>query len=393
MAGHVFVSYSRKDQAYARKLANELRWRDFEVWMDDRIDYGDRWWRTIVQAIRTCAAFVVVMTPDSERSEWVEREVMLALDEEKPIFPLLLRGEKNPLIGNRHYADVTDGQMPPQDFYDRLGQVLRTVGVPMPETSGVSPRPPARHPFEPEMILIPAGEFLMGSDPSVDKDVREDEQPQHTLHLPDYYLAKTPVTQAQYAAFVQATVHRVPYVDANWAKPYNWSESTPPRGKEDHPVVLVSWHDAVTYCRWLAEVTGKPYRLPSEAEWEKGARGTDGRIYPWGSQWDVKWCNAFGSGKGGTTSVEAYPQGASPYDLLDMAGNVWEWTRSIHNKGYPYVPGDGRENLRSRGARVLRGGSWDDDDRAARCANRGWGGTDAREADLGFRVVVSARSP
>jgi glycine cleavage system H protein len=129
MANHVFISYSRKDQAYARQLENELRGRGFEVWMDDRIDYGDRWWRTIVRAIRTSAAFILVMTPDSEESEWVEREVMLTLDEDKPLFPLLLRGNKNPLIGNRHYADVTGGQMPPQDFYDRLRRVCRALGV------------------------------------------------------------------------------------------------------------------------------------------------------------------------------------------------------------------------------------------------------------------------
>jgi formylglycine-generating enzyme required for sulfatase activity len=127
---------------------------------------------------------------------------------------------------------------------------------------------PARQPIEPEMVLIPAGKFLMGSDPSVDKNARDNEQPQHTLHLPDYYLAKTPVTNAQYAAFVQATYRR---------QPEGWEHGKPPSGKEDHPVVHVSWHDAVAYCRWLSEVTGRPYRLPSEAEWEKGARGTDGR--------------------------------------------------------------------------------------------------------------------
>ncbi len=421
MAAHVFVSYSRKDQAYARKLANEFRRRDFEVWMDDRIDYGDRWWRTIVQAIRTCAAFVVVMTPDSERSEWVEREVMLTLDEEKPLFPLLLRGKKNPLVGNRHYADVTDGQMPPQDFYDRLGQVLRALGVlestpleresvrptrqaPLPVVEPEAVRPAVMErsqPFEPEMILIPAGEFLMGSDPRKDKRADDDEQPQHTLYLPDYYLAKTPVTQAQYAAFVQATGHRAPNVNENWAEPYNWSRSTPPRGKENHPVVLVSWRDAVAYCNWLAEITGKLYRLPSEAEWEKGARGSDGRIYPWGNRWDAKRCNTSEGGKVGTTPVGAYPQGASPDGLLDMAGNVWEWTRSLWGEDlskpsfrYPYDTADGRESLDAPNGigRVLRGGSWHYGRRGARCACRDRSNPDLRNRIVGFRVSASPGS-
>jgi formylglycine-generating enzyme required for sulfatase activity len=134
-------------------------------------------------------------------------------------------------------------------------------------------------------------------------------------------------------------------------------------------VVLVSWHDAVAYCNWLAEVTGKPYHLPSEAEWEKGGRGSDGRIYPWGNQWDAKRCNSEEGSKGGTTPVGAYPHGASPHGLLDMAGNVWEWTRSLWGEDwqkpsfkYPYDPDDGREDLNAPASvcRVLRGGSWYD---------------------------------
>ena len=92
----------------------------------------------------------------------------------------------------------------------------------------------------------------------------------------------------------------------------------------------VSWYDVVTYCRWLSKVTGKPYRLPSEAEWEKAARGSEGWIYPWGNEWDEKLCNSLEGGKGGTSPVGMYsPAGDSPYDCADMAGNVWEWTRSL----------------------------------------------------------------
>ena len=257
-----------------------------------------------------------------------------------------------------------------------------------PETIRPAVMKPVQQPFEPEMILIPAGPFLMGSDPDKDKDARDNEQPQHTLYLPDYTMARTPITQAQYAAFVQATGHRVPNVDADWAKPYSWSGTTPPSGKEDHPVVLVTRHDAMAYCRWLAEITGKPYRLPTEAEWEKGARGTDGRIYPWGNEWDAKRCNSGESGKGGTTPVGAYPNGVSPYGLLDMAGNVWEWCSSLH-RGYPYRADDGREDLGTSGIRVLRGGSFYNHRDGARCAFR-YRTHPADRYDLsGFRVVVS----
>jgi formylglycine-generating enzyme required for sulfatase activity len=241
-------------------------------------------------------------------------------------------------------------------------------------------------PSEPEMVLIPAGEFLMGSDPQKDKYAEDNEQPQHTLYLPDYYLAKTPVTNAQYAAFVQVTGH---------APPRHWkSERKPPRGKEEHPVVWVTWHDAVAYCDWLAEVSGKPYRLPSEAEWEKGARGSDGRIYPWGNRWDAKRCNSYEGGKGDTTPVGTYPQGASPYGLLDMAGNVWEWTRSVY-KDYPYDPADGREDLDAPDSisRGLRGGAFSHDERSVRCTCRSRLNPDLPYENIGFRLVVASGFP
>jgi toxoflavin biosynthesis protein ToxD len=138
--------------------------------------------------------------------------------------------------------------------------------------------------------------------------------------LPDYYLAKTPVTNAQYRAFVLATGREAPQ---------GWTNRAPPRGEVDHPVVQVSWDDAKDYCQWLSEETGRGYGLPSEAAWGKGARGTDGRIYPWGNQLDARRCNSLESGMEKTTSVHAYPRGASPYGILYMAGNVWEWTRSL----------------------------------------------------------------
>jgi formylglycine-generating enzyme required for sulfatase activity len=124
--------------------------------------------------------------------------------------------------------------------------------------------------------------------------------------------------------------------------------------------VYVTWHDAMAYCRWLARVTGRAYRLPSEAEWEKAARGTDGRIWPWGNKWDSKRCNSREGGPGNTTPVGQYsPQGDSPYGCVDMAGNVWEWTLSLL-KDYPYDPKDGREDAQAEGRRRLRGGAFFD---------------------------------
>jgi formylglycine-generating enzyme required for sulfatase activity len=398
--GHVFISYAREDQAYARRLADNLRERGFGVWMDDRIDFGDRWWREIVRAVRASAAFIVVMTPDSEDSEWVEREILLAHAERKPIFPLLLRGKVNPLLITVQYADLTPGQMPSDDFYERLVQVAPCESkvkkrpsarqVQPTQTSSFARQPIAepqvvaveREPFEPELILIPAGEFLMGSDPKKDKDAHRNEQPQHRLYLPDYYIAKTPVTNAEYLTFVEATSQK---------PPKRWKKGRPPKSKEDHPVVYVTWDDAVAYCKWLTETTGRSYRLPSEAEWEKAARGTDGRIYPWGDRWDAKRCNTREGGLGDTTPVGMYsPQGDSPYGCVDMAGNVWEWCATRWGKSYPCdVTEDewSEKYFQEKGVRVLRGGSWLDFQDGARCAFRRWDLPSFRNVDYGYRLV------
>lgn len=249
----------------------------------------------------------------------------------------------------------------------------------------------ARLPFEPEIVLIPAGEFLMGSDPQKDKYAQKDEQPQHKLYLPDYYIAKTPVTNAQYATFVRATGYKAPE---------HWQNGEIPVGKEAHPVVHVSWDDAMTYCEWLSGASSKSYTLPSEAEWEKAARGTDGRIYPWDNMFDKRKCNVKESGIGGTTPVDKYPQSTSSYGILDMAGNVLEWTRSLWdndlgkpNFHYPYRFDDGRENLKTHRQlrRVVRGGAFDSDEGYARCAFRLYWYPICNDWHIGFRVCVVSR--
>ena len=234
--------------------------------------------------------------------------------------------------------------------------------------------------FEPEMILIPGGPFVMGSDPKEDALARSAEQPRQTLSLPDYYLARTPVTNAQYAAFVEGTGH---------SPPRYWRGSRPPWGRGQHPVVSVSWYDAMAYCHWLVQLTGKPYRLPTEAEWEKGARGTEGGRYPWGDEWDPARCNTKESGREDTMPVGRYPEGASPYGLLDMAGNVWEWTSSLY-WAYPYQADDGREDHTTPESRVLRGGSWLDFHDSARAAYRRSYVPAYHSRTHGFRPCMSA---
>jgi formylglycine-generating enzyme required for sulfatase activity len=213
-----------------------------------------------------------------------------------------------------------------------------------------------------------------------DKSREADERPQHKLHLPEFQIARVPVTNAQYALYVQ---------DTKGEAPSHWRGGDVPPGLENHPVVNVSWHAALAYCKWLGEKIQKTVNLPSEAQWEKAARGDqDKRNYPWGDDWRDLHCNSKELGLNDTTPVGLFLNGASPYGLLDMSGNVWELTRSEY-KGYPYRAEDGREDLSKKVEyRSLRGGSFNDGASDARCAYRYGADPGRGNRILGFRVVV-----
>jgi len=364
----IFISYRRDDSAgYAGRLYDRFtqHFGPEQIFMDiDTIEPGLDFVEVIEEAVGSCDVLIALIgrqwltiTDDTGQrrldnpEDFVRLEIKTALERNIRVIPALIRGASMPRsrdlpndlkkLSRRNAIAISDRFHPEVDRLIKVVEKVLSTPVPAPSKPKIEKRPqrsappaPSKQkiitptqPFDPELILIPAGEFLMGSDPKKDKKADDDEQPQHTLYLPDYYLAKTPVTNAQYAAFVQATGHE---------PPEHWKQKKPPSGKQEHPVVNVRWHDAVAYCQWLTEKSIRTYRLPTEAEWEKAARGTDGRIYPWGNQWDEKLCNTSEGGKGGTTPVGAYPDGASPYGLLDMAGNVWEWCATQWGKPYPY---------------------------------------------------------
>jgi formylglycine-generating enzyme required for sulfatase activity len=245
----------------------------------------------------------------------------------------------------------------------------------------------------PDMVRIPQGEFVMGSDPSRDPHAKGDELPQHSVYLPEYSISRTPITNAEYAAFLKATGYRPP---SHW-RLLIWRTRIPPYGRAAHPVVNVSWHDARAYCEWLSLVTGERYRLPTEAEWEKAARGTDARIYPWGDAWVSDRCHiSERTEMTDTVPVGSHPDGSSPYGVQDMLGNVWEWTQSLWGRElraatftYPYEPRDGRENPEAASdvRRILRGASYIHDVTAARCATRYRYSPGNFFQSVGFRVV------
>jgi len=242
-----------------------------------------------------------------------------------------------------------------------------------------------------EYCLIPAGLFTMGTTPQraaeLSKTSRYDNEiPQHTVTVESFLIGRYPVTNREYKEFVDATGRAVPFRDDEWSRNMNWDSATRTYlpGRDDHPVALVSWYDAQAYCQWLGG------RLPTEAEWEKAARGEDGRQWPWGNTWQDDRCNAGLDGIQNTTPVYQYEErGQSPYGVRDMAGNVWEWTSS-HPDPYPYDAGDGRESLAPVGKRAHRGGAWLLPPALVRCAARG--STDPRDFgfNLGFRVALPA---
>jgi len=226
------------------------------------------------------------------------------------------------------------------------------------------------------MVWVPPSRFLMGSDRGKDAGAYDDELPQHQVTLSGYWIGRYPVTVAQFRAFVQDSGYQPQDRDSL-------------HGPDDHPVVRVTWNDATAYCRWLSEKAGLAVTLPSEAAWEKAARGTDGRIYPWGDESpDESRCN-FDGNVGGTTPVGQYsPRGDSPYGCADMAGNVWEWCHSLY-KPYPYRSDDGREDPEAEGSRVLRGGAFYYIGRSLRCAFRDWYFPLDGDWIGGFRIVVA----
>ncbi|MBM3130669.1 MAG: TIR domain-containing protein [Chloroflexi bacterium] len=235
------------------------------------------------------------------------------------------------------------------------------------------------------MMYVPAGEFTMGSN---DYDR---EKPVHTVYLDAFWMDKFEVTNALYKKCVDAKQCQLP----NPTKSYTRDSYFGNAQYDNYPVIYVSWEDATKYCTWADK------KLPTEAQWEKAARGTDQRKYPWGDSWNGTWLNFCDKncpsdwkdkdaddGYADTSPVGTYPKGASFYGVMDMAGNVWEWVRDWYSdKYYASSPKSNPENTAPGGFRVLRGGSWLDSAASARAANRDYNPADNRYGSDGFRCV------
>jgi formylglycine-generating enzyme required for sulfatase activity len=227
------------------------------------------------------------------------------------------------------------------------------------------------------MVYVPAGEFLMGSTDG-DPEAGDDEKPQHTAYLDAFWIDQTEVTNAQFRKCVEAGRCQAP-TTCDWGEPtYNDGS------KADHPVVCVDWNQANAYCQWAGA------RLPTEAEWEKAARGEDGRTYPWGDSTPA--CNKaqYHGCDGHSVPVGSTVAGASPYGALGMAGNVWEWVADWYNSDYyTNSTANNPKGPNSGAFRVLRGGSWYDLWDNVRAADRNYGNPSSRSKAFGFRCASS----
>jgi formylglycine-generating enzyme required for sulfatase activity len=303
----IFISYSRQDQAYVDLLVQALESHRLPVWMDQRIDYGTTWPYEIEKHLEQCLVFLLVMSPRSKASHWVQCELSLAIERKKPIFPLRLEGGLWLPVRAFQAVDVTGGKLPPARFFESVrayfptgletAESLSVQAVVAEEIPAVPASVPAvqpsslwrAYPFETvrvngrgeiiersageaqyfaedlgngvslDMVRISGGEFLLGA-PEEDKGAYYDEKPQHRVTVPEFYMGRFPITQAQYEAVVG---------------------QNPSQFKGAHrPVETVSWQDAVAFCEALSERTGRTYRLASEAEWEYACRaGTAGPFH------------------------------------------------------------------------------------------------------------------
>lgn len=437
----LFISYSRQDVTYARKLADALLERGFDVWIDNKqIEYGANWEKEIFRSIDQCAAFIVLMSPASSDSTWVQRECHHAEKRNKPPFPILLEGEEFPRYGLTQYVQVRQNELPPEEFFARLAQLVSRKNQPgserapviadEPSVPSIEPAParnlgqfafipnrpisdeirqllarlddPALQPFERaklgqdldqkgdprrgigkrqddlpdiEWVKIPAGPFHYQSD--------------QRLTLPPYFISRYPITYAQYRLFLNDDDG---YSQSKWWQGLAARQEKPGQQEvrhDNHPADNLSWYDAAAFCRWLGTKLHYTVRLPTDAEWEKAARGTDGRLYPWGPEFKSGFSNVMEQRENGvlavyqTTAVGIFPHGVSPYGLFDMSGNVWEWCASLFDA-------PDQDDPESPDLRVLRGGSWFNPQSAAETTYRTSGDPDGRSSLVGFRVVRPA---
>lgn len=344
----IFISHAHQDAEVAKRLAHDLEAHGYDIWIaPDSIRPGEKWVEAINRGLEESGIFVLLLSPDAVASRWVQMETNAAIEFEHEgemhFYPLMLRACRLPAIWRAFQYISFRGA-------SELG-LEQLLSVLEPHAAAL------------KMIRIPSGRFLYGDNKEI-------------IYLDEFWIAKTPITNTEYKRFLDANPkYKVPFADEDWAKPYNWNRRKRifPDGKAFHPVVLVSWHDAIAYAEWAG------MKLPTEEQWEKAARGTNGEEFPWGNEWRENYCNTSEARLGTTSPVGQYsPHGDSPYGCVDMSGNVWEWVDSWWDA--------------TQTTRVLCGGSWNLVSKDARVTFRFKDYPNYSDLNIGFRVVSSTAS-
>jgi formylglycine-generating enzyme required for sulfatase activity len=414
----IFVSYKREEQSTARKLAEALENEGWTVWWDPKLRAGERFDDVIEAALEESKCVVVMWSKLSVKSKYVKDEATYALNRNK-IVPVKIEdvdlpfrfdtlhtprlvgwdGSKNfpefqtlmrdiaqivPLSTARNQDRVKAQNRQPLQTKKSKTTDSKTDSANQSTASTLArERPQLGMVFRdtlkdgsqgPEMVVVPVGEFQMGS---VQGSGAAAEQPVHTVHInKPFAIGRYPITFAEYDQFASATNRELPG-DKGWG-----------RGRQ--PVINVSWTDAVKYANWLSLQTGKRYRLPSEAEWEYAARAGTDTAYWWGDEVQPGVANFYGSDSrwGGkqTSPVGSFP--ANPFGLHDTAGNVWELIQDTWHDNYDQAPTDGSAWEEGNGGRlVIRGGSWGNGPEYLRSSFRNRDTADDRNTNIGFRLA------
>jgi formylglycine-generating enzyme len=388
----VFISHAHEDDTFAHRLAKDLRSEGWSVWIaPDSIQPGETWVESINRGLDESSYFLLVLTPAAAASPWVttETNVAISLEHQRKMRflpldvdpcqppPLWTAYQNVPFRGNykrglEHLLARLNGR-PPRQWMD--GDKGREISA----AKTFSDRR-LHDRSRVEFVRIPPGDFVFGA---ADGDKRHEFEAR-SVHLKEYWIGRGPVTNAQFARFVEATHFQTTAEETGYARVWSsgrwvdvekayWRRPEGPRsnidGRLHHPVVCISWFDAQAFCEWAG------LRLPDEKEWEKAARGSDGRLYPWGDERPGKNRVNFAMHHGRTTAVGRFsPAGDSPFGVQDMAGNVWEWTVTWADA--------------AQRARILRGGAWPSDERNLRATYRVDIDPLMRLNTVGFRVAA-----
>ncbi len=399
MQHHIFLSYSRKNSDIMQRIKRNLQSAGFRVWTDEGIEPGSTSWKMeIEKAIRGTGCFLCICTPHAKNSRWVNTELQRAEWHKKPIYLILAQGQQIDAIPfgyeTHQLVDIrTDYKKEMvkllMALMARFGMVPKTAAAPLKsaaaQTTHATPLEAVKQllpaPFD--WCPIPAGEVTLDEGGYIHSANK-------TATVPAFHMAKYPITNAQFAKFINAggydrqqwwTVEGWQRKNAeSWSKPRFWYDAK--WNGEEQPVVGLSWYEAVAFCNWLSETVRANISLPTDQQWQRAAQGDDSRTYPWGELFDTFRCNTNKDSIDTTTPVTQYEgKGDSPFGVVDMAGNVWEFCLTEFEGGLNDQDGTAW--------RVLRGGSWNNIRRDAQTNSRFSIDPNDWYNDIGFRICYS----